>query len=380
VDAKGRVTNLTTTLIAVPSSLLLFGGDVTGSGNTGSSVLLTLQTVNPNVYPSNTFLKFAVNGKGLVTSAAPITNLDIESVLGYVPVPNSRTITINGLTQDLSSNRSWTIAAALPPQAGNAGKYLFTDGIVATWQPVSSPILDLQQVTDIGNVTTNNIIVGVVGGDEATLGTSFLYFSKQSNSVSGINSADTFGYLKIPDSGVTEQIIPVSVNGQFADSLGDITIPVGTVTSVAALTLGTTGTDLNSTVANGTTTPVITLNVPTASATNRGALSSADWSTFDGKQNALGYTPVTDARTLTINGVAYDLTADRSWSITAGVSSVSGTAPIASSGGSTPAISITQATSSTDGYLSSTDWNEFNNKAPIAAAVGNNIFNFYNFT
>jgi hypothetical protein len=60
---------------------------------------------------------------------------------------------------------------------------------------------------------------------------------------------------------------------------------VGTVTSVAALTLGTTGTDLSSTVANGTTTPVITLNVPTASATNRGALSSADWSTFNGKYN-----------------------------------------------------------------------------------------------
>lgn len=61
----------------------------------------------------------------------------------------------------------------------------------------------------------------------------------------------------------------------------------GTVTSVAALTIGTTGTDLSSTVANGTTTPVITLNVPTASATNRGALSSTDWSTFNGKQDAL---------------------------------------------------------------------------------------------
>lgn len=59
----------------------------------------------------------------------------------------------------------------------------------------------------------------------------------------------------------------------------------GTVTSVAALTLGTTGTDLSSTVANGTTTPVITLQVPTASATNRGALSSADWTTFNGKYN-----------------------------------------------------------------------------------------------
>jgi hypothetical protein len=60
-------------------------------------------------------------------------------------------------------------------------------------------------------------------------------------------------------------------------------IGAGTVTSVAALTLGTSGTDLSSTVANGTTTPVITLNVPTASATNRGALSSADWTTFNSK-------------------------------------------------------------------------------------------------
>lgn len=69
----------------------------------------------------------------------------------------------------------------------------------------------------------------------------------------------------------------------------------GTVTSVAALTLGTTGTDLSSTVATGTTTPVITLQVPTASAANRGALSSTDWSTFNGKQPALGYTPVNKA-------------------------------------------------------------------------------------
>jgi len=60
---------------------------------------------------------------------------------------------------------------------------------------------------------------------------------------------------------------------------------VGTVTSVAALTIGTSGTDLSSTVANSTTTPVITLNVPTASATNRGALSSADWTTFNNKYN-----------------------------------------------------------------------------------------------
>jgi hypothetical protein len=64
----------------------------------------------------------------------------------------------------------------------------------------------------------------------------------------------------------------------------------GTVTSVAAITLGTTGTDLSSTVATGTTTPVITLQVPTASASNRGALSSTDWSTFNGKAPGTTYT------------------------------------------------------------------------------------------
>ena len=80
------------------------------------------------------------------------------------------------------------------------------------------------------------------------------------------------------------QYSSITINGS-AISLGG-SVSVGTVTSVAALTLGTTGTDLSSTVATGTTTPVITLNVPTASASNRGALSSTDWSTFNGKQAA----------------------------------------------------------------------------------------------
>jgi hypothetical protein len=72
------------------------------------------------------------------------------------------------------------------------------------------------------------------------------------------------------------------------------------------LTLGTSGTDLTSTVATGTTTPVITLNVPTASAANRGALSAADWTIFNGKQAAItpaALTKVDDTNvTLTLGG------------------------------------------------------------------------------
>ena len=86
----------------------------------------------------------------------------------------------------------------------------------------------------------------------------------------------------------TKLATPRNINGVAFDGSTDITVPA--VTSISALTLGTSGTDLSSTVANGSTTPVITLNIPTASATNRGALSSADWTTFNGKQNTITLT------------------------------------------------------------------------------------------
>jgi Pectate lyase superfamily protein len=59
------------------------------------------------------------------------------------------------------------------------------------------------------------------------------------------------------------------------------------------------------------------------------------------------------------------------------VTAVTGTAPISSTGGTTPDISITQANSTTSGYLSSTDWNTFNGKvssvsgtAPVVSSGG----------
>jgi hypothetical protein len=56
--------------------------------------------------------------------------------------------------------------------------------------------------------------------------------------------------------------------------------------AVQTIGVGTSGTDF-AVSSSGT---AHTLNLPTASATNRGALSSADWSTFNGKQNAVAFT------------------------------------------------------------------------------------------
>lgn len=44
------------------------------------------------------------------------------------------------------------------------------------------------------------------------------------------------------------------------------------------------------------------------------------------------------------------------------ITSVTGTSPISSTGGTTPDISIQQASNTQSGYLSATDWNTFNNK------------------
>jgi hypothetical protein len=48
--------------------------------------------------------------------------------------------------------------------------------------------------------------------------------------------------------------------------------------------------------------------------------------------------------------------------LTGVVTSVTGTAPVVSSGGATPAISMAAANTTTNGYLTSTDWNTFNSK------------------
>ena len=57
----------------------------------------------------------------------------------------------------------------------------------------------------------------------------------------------------------------------------------GDISSIQTLVVGTSGTDF----AIVDTTGVHTFNLPTASSTKRGALSSTDWSTFNGKQDAI---------------------------------------------------------------------------------------------
>jgi hypothetical protein len=239
IDTKGRVISVSNVTITQTSPFLTFAGDVTGFGVTGAIVTLTLNTVNTGVFPAITPLKFSVNDKGLVTGASALTNLDLDAIYGYTPVPNTRTITINGVTQDLSVNRTWTISAG-----------------------------------------------------------------------------------------------------------------TGTVTSVGV----TAGTGISASVSNPTTTPNITI-------TNTAPDQIVSLSSGTG----ISVTGTYPNFTITATGAG-------------GVTSVTASSPLASSGGTTPNISIQQASGSQSGYLSSTDWTTFNNKANYNSVTNTiPVFNGTNF-
>lgn len=112
-------------------------------------------------------------------------------------------------------------------------------------------------------------------------------------------------------------------------------------------------------------------NLPVASATKTGKLSNTDWITFNNKQNVLTLTTtgsfgsatlisdvlniptytlaglggVPTTRTLTINGVAFDLSSDRSWSVgtvtSVGASAGTGISVSVANPTTTPVITIT---------------------------------------
>jgi hypothetical protein len=104
-------------------------------------------------------------------------------------------------------------------------------------------------------------------------------------------------------------------------------------------------------------------------------------SALDAKQNTLTLTTTGTSGAATLVGSTLNIPEYAGGG--GGVTSVTGTAPVVSSGGTTPAISMAAATTSVNGYLTSTDWTTFNNKLtsvsgdPLPMLGGNLDVNTY---
>jgi hypothetical protein len=233
-------------------------------GKNGSTETLTIDrfgniTANSFIKTGGTSSQYLMADGSVTTGSSYSLPISTASVLGGVKIGSGVSVAVDG-----------TISVSTNYQAPLSGS-----GIVKSIAGTISYITDNSTNWDTAYTDRNKWDGGATGLVAATGRTSL--------------GLGTFATSNYPTWSSGTPFVKMTAAGTFA--LDTTVYGTGTVTSVAALTLGTTGTDVSSSVANGTTTPVITLNIPTASATNRGALSSTDWSIFNGKQPALSFTP-----------------------------------------------------------------------------------------
>ena len=146
------------------------------------------------------------------------------------------------------------------------------------------------------------------------------------------------------------------VNGSDTDT--GITSLNGLTATTQTFATGTSGTDFNI----SSTTSAHTFNLPTASATNRGALSSSDWTTFNAKQNAITLATIGNSGAATFISNTLNIpnyTLAGLGGIT--LNSLAASSPL-SYDSITGIFSIQIANSTQNGYLSSLSFNTFTNK------------------
>lgn len=145
-------------------------------------------------------------------------------------------------------------------------------------------------------------------------------YTRQLGQLAYLITFDGSGNITVPASltqgSVTSSMLKADAGGKLVAAVAgtDFVAPAGLsayVPTTRTITINGTSYDLSADRSWTIVSGVSSFNTRTGAIT----LTSGDVTT------ALGYTPVTNARTLTINGTTFDLSADRSWSIVAGLSS-----------------------------------------------------------
>jgi hypothetical protein len=304
-----------------------FNSKQAGSTNlTSLSGLTFASTAFVKMTAAGTFaLDTTAYGTGTVTSVSVTTANGVSGSVATNTTTPAITLTLGAITPTTVNGLTLTAAASGFTIAGGT----------------TSKTLTVSNTLSLAGTDTSTLNIGTGG----TLGTAAFTAYQPSNtnltSVAGLTFAST-SFVKMTATGTfaldTTTYYPSSNPSGFTSN-------TGTVTSVAALTIATAGTDITSSVATGTTTPVITLNIPTASASNRGALSSADWTTFNGKQDALTLTTTGTSGAATLVGNTLNIPNYASGGGSGTVTSVSvvsanGFAGTVATGTTTPAITL----------------------------------------
>jgi len=319
--------------------------------------------------------------KATVTALATIIETDIAD--GFVTL--STTQTISG-AKTFSNNLTLTSVANTPT---DPDKFLTLNASNVVTYRTGAEVL-----SDIGGQGTLTLTTTGVSG-AATLVGNTLNIPQYQAVLSGTgivkSTGGTISYLTDNstnwNSAYDNMIVSAAVTGTTTKTLtltqqdsGTITASwtddnSGTVTSVG-LSAGTSGTDVNVSGSPITSSGTITLNIPTASATNRGALSSTDWSTFNNKQSAITLTTTGTSGAATLVGNTLNIPQYTDQYVGT-VTSVAMTVPTGLTVSGTPITSSgTLAVSLQSGYsipttASQANWDSaYNDKINSAAVTG----------
>lgn len=145
--------------------------------------------------------------------AVTLLSADVTGALGYTPVTTARSININGTTQNLSSNRTWTV--------GNVR----TDGSYDNPSWITS--LDWNKITNVPPTTGITSLNGLTAAAQ-TLG---IGSSGTTPSWASVGSSHTLNIPLASTSGVTGGLIPYSFYTQIATLTGSQTLTNKTLTS-----------------------------------------------------------------------------------------------------------------------------------------------------
>jgi hypothetical protein len=308
----------------------------------------------------------ASGGSGTVTSVAATAGTGI-SVTGS-PITTSGTLNITNTAPDqtvvltagtgISTSGTYpnfTITNTSPSLGGDVvGPASATDNAVARFDSTTGKLIQnsVVIVSDAGAVT------GVTTLAASTSVTTPIVQATNSGGLALKNSAGTT-QISMGAGGGDNASINVSTNINGANAQIDIS-PTGTG-HVHIKPSGTGGVEIAPISAGTMNNMVIGGTTPLAGSFTD--LSVTGTTSFDGSQGTAG-------QVLTSAGTG----ATPTWTTptTGTVTSVTGTAPVVSSGGATPAISMPAATTSVNGYLTSTDWTTFNGKQALLVS-GTNI-------
>jgi len=360
--------------------------------------------------------KFLVSDGGIVkyrTGTQLLSDIGGQAAGSYVLT--TRQLTINGTAYDLSADRSWSVGTvtSLTLATGTTG----TDVNVSNGTITSSGTITLNipdaSATARGLVTTGTqTIAGAKTFSDEVTSTNFvlsggtgntgLYFGHTDKVVlanyvvgGGIDFETNGGTINMvldasANLSVVGNITGASIiksggtSSQFLKADGSVDSSTYYLASNPNAYIALTALSASSPLSYNNLTGAFT--IAQSSGSQNGYLSSTDWNTFNNKQGTITLTTtgssgastfisntlniptytltglggVPTTRTLTINGTAYDLSADRTWTIPTHDAVTIGTANGLSLSGQ--ALSLALSSGSTTGALSSTDWTTFNNK------------------